>query len=550
MIDSIKLTHLFKVAPILVGASLLATQVQSVFAQNAESSEQKLLQQIDHYNDQRNSNSLNQVNSVFQLRDVSPDDWAFEALRNLVERYGCIAGYPDGTFRGNRAMSRYEFAAGLNACLQQIERLIANQSGEVTKEDLQTLQRLTQEFEAELATLGTRVDNLEGRVAVLEDNQFSTTTKLNGVAIFVNPIAFGNEKPGGGDIDSNVGFVYDTVIDLESSFTGRDKLKVSLQASNFDDSNDETPPCFEVTQSGTLDTVLDNCEATDGFFKLEDLIYTFPVGNNNRVAIGANDFDADETFDYSYGRGAELNEFTIDGEEALTDGAGTEDDVGISANIGLTEKLSFGVGYTTSSGNASNPNVGLFQDYNLATNLNYSGRNFDIGIAYNLTQSGSPNVDFTRNSVGARGALRLGSRVEVGSFVEYIDEDQNNLNASGDFSRDGWSFGANLAFFDIGKEGSKLGLAFASRAFFDDVESDDAGTPSNGISELGVNTAPGVIDPTIEEEDRTWIAEVSYDFPVNDNISITPGVIGVFNPNRDSDNNDIFIGVLRGTFSF
>ena len=67
---------------------------------------------------------MDQVTNVSQLSDVSPGDWAYEALRNLVERYGCIAGYPDGTFRGNRAMTRYEFAAGLNSCLQQIERLI------------------------------------------------------------------------------------------------------------------------------------------------------------------------------------------------------------------------------------------------------------------------------------------------------------------------------------------------------------------------------------------------------------------------------------------
>ncbi|NES87212.1 MAG: S-layer homology domain-containing protein, partial [Moorea sp. SIO2B7] len=56
---------------------------------------------------------MEQVNKVYQLRDVQPTDWAFEALRNLVERYGCIAGYPNGTFRGNRALSRSEFAAGL-----------------------------------------------------------------------------------------------------------------------------------------------------------------------------------------------------------------------------------------------------------------------------------------------------------------------------------------------------------------------------------------------------------------------------------------------------
>jgi hypothetical protein len=65
------------------------------------------------------NNSIEQVTSVSQLSDVSPTDWAFQALQSLVERYGCIAGYPDGTFRGNRAMTRYEFAAGLNACLDK-----------------------------------------------------------------------------------------------------------------------------------------------------------------------------------------------------------------------------------------------------------------------------------------------------------------------------------------------------------------------------------------------------------------------------------------------
>jgi hypothetical protein len=55
------------------------------------------------------------VTSVSQLSDVRPTDWAFTALQSLVERYGCIAGYPDSTFRGKQATSRYEFAAGLNS---------------------------------------------------------------------------------------------------------------------------------------------------------------------------------------------------------------------------------------------------------------------------------------------------------------------------------------------------------------------------------------------------------------------------------------------------
>ena len=59
--------------------------------------------------------SADQVTSVTQFSDVYPTDWAYQALANLVETYGCVAGYPNGTFRGNRAMTRYEAAALLNA---------------------------------------------------------------------------------------------------------------------------------------------------------------------------------------------------------------------------------------------------------------------------------------------------------------------------------------------------------------------------------------------------------------------------------------------------
>jgi len=531
MMSNIKFTNLFKAAPILLGASFIAAQAQPAFAQNAGSSEQELLQQIDNYNDQGSSNSLNQVNSVFQLRDVSPGDWAFEALRNLVERYGCIAGYPDGTYRGNRALTRYEFAAGLNACLQQIERLIAANQGEVTREDLAALERLMQEFEAELATLGTRVDNLEGRVGFLEDNQFSTTTKLTGSVVFMNAIAFGDEKADGtgDDVDSNVGFLYDAVLDFEASFTGRDELKVSFQAADFGNG-------FTSEATGTADAGLDNDEDTGGDFVLEDLIYTFPLGDKIEIAIGANDMDVDETWSYNFGSGGEINDFTQDNPFAL-DGEGFDfgvgeddaDGTGISANIGLTERISLGLGYTTKSDLSSDPEFGLFTNYNAGANLNYAGNNFDLGLTYNFLQiSQGDDSDFDavptdaqQHTVDLHGALRLGSRTEVGGWVGYVDR-QAEIDGVGEvFEDDGFTFGANLSFFDIGKEGSKLGLAFATPPFFTDLE-----------------------------EDRTYIAEVSYDFPVNDNIAITPGFFAVFNPNRDEDNDTVYVGVLRTSFSF
>ncbi|NBD18772.1 MAG: iron uptake porin [Cyanobacteria bacterium] len=550
--SNIKLTHLFKAAPILLGASFIAAQAGPVFAQSAGNSEQELLQQIDEYNNQGSNDSLNQVNSVFQLRDVSPGDWAFEALRNLVERYGCIAGYPDGTYRGDRALTRYEFAAGLNACLQQIERLIAANQGQVSAEDLAALERLMQEFEAELATLGTRVDNLEGRVGFLEDNQFSTTTKLNGSVVFMNTVAFGDDLnltvgTGGVDlesedeVDSNVSFLYDAVLDFNASFTGRDELKVSFQAADFGSNGD-----FVVQSTGTNDAALDNSENTGGSFELEDLIYTFPLGDKVQIAIGANDMDPDETFEYNFGSGGEINDFTQDDIATLdgTIGFVDEDGAGISTNIALTDRLSFGVGYTVDpDDSATDFEVGLFQDYVAAANLNYAGDNFDIGVGYTRGQDGTnigdldgdgdiDSADITQNAVGARGAIRLGSRTEIGGWATYVDLDAEANDIDADVEADGWNFGANVAFFDLGKEGSKLGLAFASPTFFSDVE--------GGIGDILAD----------DEEDRTYIGEISYDFPLSDNISITPGFFAVFNPNRDEDNDTVYVGVLRTSFSF
>lgn len=125
-----------------------------------------------------------QVTSVSQLRDVQPTDWAFSALQSLVERYGCIAGYPDGTYRGDHPLSRYEFAAGLNACLDRVNEFIATATSDlVAREDLITLEKLQAEFATELAAVRGRVNNLEARTAEITANQFSTTTKLSSFTI-------------------------------------------------------------------------------------------------------------------------------------------------------------------------------------------------------------------------------------------------------------------------------------------------------------------------------------------------------------------------------
>jgi hypothetical protein len=64
--------------------------------------------------------SGDQVTSIGQFSDLRPTDWAYQALGNLIERYGCVAGYPNGSYKGGQAMTRCEAAALLNACLDRV----------------------------------------------------------------------------------------------------------------------------------------------------------------------------------------------------------------------------------------------------------------------------------------------------------------------------------------------------------------------------------------------------------------------------------------------
>ncbi|WP_208345112.1 iron uptake porin, partial [Aetokthonos hydrillicola] len=176
------------------------------------------------------------VTSVSQLSDVSPNDWAFQALQSLIEHYGCITGEPIGVYRGNRALTRYEFAAGLNTCLDKVRELIATGTANlIQKEDLAKLQKLQEQFGSELVALRGRINTEEVQIAELESQQFSTTTKLSGQAIFaVGAGGFSGDRivdPKGAEITTkqpNTTFFYRAAVDLNTSFTGTDLLKLRL----------------------------------------------------------------------------------------------------------------------------------------------------------------------------------------------------------------------------------------------------------------------------------------------------------------------------------
>ncbi|MFN5729267.1 MAG: iron uptake porin, partial [Pseudanabaena sp.] len=226
------------------------------------------------------------VTSVSQLSDVRPTDWAFTALQSLVERYGCIAGFPDRTFRGKQATSRYEFAAGLNACLDKINEIIsAGLADKVSKQDLATLQKLQEEFAAELATLRGRVDALDAKTAKLEAQQFSTTTKLRGEAIF----GLATASDGFNDLPTptsdftdrtNTIFSYRVRLNLDTSFTGKDLLRTRLQASNTPNLNTDGAAVASGLGSGNSTRLSFESGTPNNSFEINRLFYRFPIGDN------------------------------------------------------------------------------------------------------------------------------------------------------------------------------------------------------------------------------------------------------------------------------
>ena len=539
------------------------------------------LEQINRYSKEGNSNAQDQVTNVTQLRDVSPGDWAFEALRSLVERYGCIAGYPDGTYRGNRALSRYEFAAGLNACLNQVERLIQTSTADfVRKSDLETLQRLVSEFRTELTTLGARVDKLDGRVGFLEARQFSTTTKLQGEAVFAITDEFNQPET------NNTVFQNRVRLRLNTSFTGKDLLVTRLSMGN---AQSFSKPTFDVGGIGNPSPI-GTPEGTQTFevggtgdnrVVLDWLGYYFNFGSSKVYVAATGGAHSDYVptlnpyFDDGDGGNGALSTFASQNPiYRIGGGAGGAISLGVGPLTSILGPSTLTVGYLAGSGGgvlgagtgsnpfgANNPaeKAGLFDgDFAALGQLNFNlGDRIGLGAtfvhAYNnsgtdifdqggatgivgstlanrpsalLTRSGGRDVPTVTNSLGGEAAFRFSDNISLSGFATYT---QAILLGQG--RGDIWTYGGGIAFSDFGKKGNVLGL-FA------------------GVEPTLRGVTPGLRAGGGFDRDNAWHFEGFYKYQLTNNISVTPGIIWLTAPQQRDANDDVVIGTLRTTFTF
>ncbi|QLE54224.1 iron uptake porin [Nostoc sp. TCL26-01] len=531
------------------------------------------------------ADEMAQVTSVSQLSDVQPTDWAFQALQSLVERYGCIAGYPNQTYRGNRAMTRYEFAAGLNACLERINELIATATADlVKKEDLATLQKLQEQFAAELATLRGRVDALEARTTELEANQFSTTTKLTGEAIIAGIGATGGAP---GKSGSNIILVNRVRLNLSTSFTGKDLLITGLQSHNFLGGADGRGSLQE--SLGLASPLLSSSSARTSFepqfpglnvknltgvgansLELYKLLYIFPVANKLTLFAGtaAEVSDAFPAITPFYGEGQEsISRFAglnpVLRVSGGTSGSGLASAAGFIFNIAPSLDLRALYGSVNANIPQKSPNEvlagvsetplggGFFSGSSVvAAQLTFKPmRDLDIGLNYahsyheiNILGTGlisgdvgalagvDPGTPVTLNSIGSTVTWRFSPKIALSGYgaALFVEDSSKTVDASTTFTS--WMVG--LHFRDLFKSGNNAGILFGQPLY----RSEASGSAQ--LAPIGVNRA------------TPYHLEAYYRWQINDHISITPGAFILFNPEGDRTNDTTTVGVLRTTFTF
>ncbi len=522
-----------------------------------------------------------QVTSITQFSDVYPTDWAYQALSNLIERYGCVAGYPNGTYRGNRAMTRFEAAALLNACLDRVT--------EVTDE----LKRLMKEFEKELAIVKGRVDGLEARVGELEATQFSTTTKLKGQATFVigansfggdadefgqygsNP-AVNNSKNMADIANRNLGattFNYDLKIDFDTSFTGKDLLRTRIRAGNFDKSAFGFGATTGIRSPFGADTTYSTASGLEVAFEegdslnIDRIFYQFPVGSDVTVTAGGRVRQDDmlAVWPSAYPADTVLDFFTYAGAPGayslnLGSGAGvwwSNDGFSISAN------------YVSTNGSEGNPNTGgiatdgasgtgtvqlAYADsgWGIAAAYTYSSQNWgtvyestatplatQVGLLGNSNNFGlsawwSPEQSGFMPSISAGWGLSSTSGADNSTLFGYEFDSATSQS---------WYVG--LQWSDVFLKGNNAGMAVGQQAFVTSIDlSEDPATAAwRSSSKAEENLA----------RDGQYAWEFWYQFQITDNISVTPALFYLSRPlgaATQGENFNQFGGLVKTSFRF
>jgi hypothetical protein len=467
------------------------------------------------------ADDLESIPAVSQLNNIHTTDWEYQALQSLAQRYHCTQQWQSDSLKV--PMTRYEFALVFNQCLQQINHL-------KSPEDFMILQKLQQDFATELTSLNTKIEQLEEKITQLEAEQFSTTTQFNGQALFFLTDSFGQ-----GD-NSQTTLGYRTRLNFETSFSGKDILRMRLENRNL-------PRLDDIT--GTSLSRLSVEGDTDNQAELSELSYTFSVGENTEILFGIAGVSLNDV-------GEVLNPFSSSSSGAISR-FGRRDPATLrapgGAGMGIKQQFSQEIlgfaGYFINSEDIADAQTGrgLFNSSTSAIAQLVIQPNDELAVALTYTHTYERNEDVnlmgstgievanepfgqnatTSNNLGLQVNWEVTSGLEIGGWFGYTQAQQlQNGEASATILNGALTF----AFPDLGAEDNLGGIIIGI-------------PPVISIHE----------DSDLITEKIPLHIEALYRIKVNDYMEITPGTFVIINPDTE-DHHILWIGTIRTEFSF
>ena len=417
--------------------------------------------------DYTNSNNLVSLGD-FKSDTLFPGDWAYDSLKDLTN---------SPKFNGN-SVTRLEAAAELNNLIAGGEGLMNGAA----------IDRLSDELGSELAIMKGRVDGLEARVNGIEAGSFSETTSMKGKAGFL----IGAESLDG-DANEAVMGEYFFEVDLNTSFTGDDKLNIELETGNHSGAG------VGKDKEG-LDWGSDNGDT----LKITDLNYSFPLGGWN-LAVG-DSMDASKTWPNACSMNNMVDNLGDCGAGNSVDLGG---DVSFSASKEFGDGWEIGLGISADSGETSRGGFTKEGDDFYGIALGYESDTYGFTVAYSMKEK----TDLGSNKTFDATDTQTDSTYY--GLVAYYSPESTPLTLSGGVEL------TDVEGTDTDKTQWALGV------------STELG---EGTLSANIGTNGAIADNAAEE----LAYDLSYEYPLNDSTTITPFVYIV---EESAANTDDAVGI-------
>jgi Carbohydrate-selective porin, OprB family len=500
-------------------------------------------------------------------------DSSVQFLKSFNDRHKC------GIANIDAAISRADFANNIVVCLTSTEVKLAQDPNAIPASELAQLRDVVDQFSNEVSYLGNRLETVEKKVASIQKaSSFSTTTKLAGEVIVA--LTGNSSQTRAGDTNSGgITFADRVRINLDTTFSGKDRLRTRLQSRNLTSLNAGSGGGGTGTNATRLGFDGNDSGGSGNTTSVSLLQYTLPIFNGSRLIV--------ETV------GSEFNENLYTFNPQLTSsGSGaisrfgrynpvyrqSNDGAAATADFRLSPEFSFGIGYAIPNG--TNPILGVPAAPAGATPLpttvvtaaNDTGVSSGVfggnyaGIAQ-LRYQPSPDTDlglvysrsYHNNGAGVTGSTGsafanspFGSAPTVANHYSFLA----STKLSPGFTLSGW---VGLTNASIENGGSSTGNAdifnAALTAAFTDV-----GAKGNTLGFIiGVPPRVSSISSSVaanrlrSNPDTTLHLETLYKIKVSDNLDITPGVLLITNPESApgaASRGSEFVGTVRTTFKF